>query len=345
MRDRLLRALRGAPVDTTPVWIMRQAGRYLPEYRKLRERFSMLEMCRRVDLAVEVTLQPLRRFDLDAAILFSDLLVPLWGMGWDFDLVEGKGPVVRPLERVDALEPMNLSRLDFVFDTIQQLKNRLEVPLLGFTGAPLTFASYLLEGRPRRDFARIRALYYRDPQAFHALMDTLSRHLTTYLKAQVDAGVDAVQLFDSWAGSLPSELYAAVLPYVQRMVDELTVPVIFFSTGSFHLFPLLQTLKGVVLGVDWRVPLRVYREGWSGPIQGNLDPAWLLASPEVFLPRVQQIVQEGHLFSGHVFNLGHGILPETPPEHLGHLVEAVHAAGCSAAASPSHLEPPRERTS
>ena len=197
MRDRLIRALRGEPVDTTPIWIMRQAGRYLPEYRKLRERYSMLEMCRRVDLAVEVTLQPLRRFDLDGAILFSDLLVPLWGMGRDFELVEGKGPVVRPVERVDDLSPLDLSRLDFVLETIRRLKKDLEVPLLGFTGAPLTFAAYLLEGRPSRDFAQVRALFYRDPEHFHALMGFLARELSRYLQAQVEAGVDAVQIFDS----------------------------------------------------------------------------------------------------------------------------------------------------
>ncbi len=327
MRDRLIRALRGEPVDTTPVWIMRQAGRYLPEYRRLRERYSMLEMCRRVDLAVEVTLQPLRRFDLDGAILFSDLLVPLWGMGWDFELVEGKGPVVRPVERVDDLSPLDLSRLDFVLETIRRLKGELSVPLLGFTGAPLTFAAYLLEGRPSRDFARIRTLFYRDPEHFHALMGFLARELSRYLQTQVEAGVDAVQIFDSWAGSLPPEIFASLLPHIQRMVEPLPVPVIYFSTGTFHLLPWLSRLEGVVLGVDWRMPLPAYRESWQGPIQGNLDPAMLLAPPEAFLPAVRTVVDAGRAFPGHVFNLGHGILPSTPPEHVTRLVDAVHELG------------------
>ncbi len=329
MRTRLLDALSGRPVDTVPIWIMRQAGRYLPEYRNLRERHSMLEMCRTPALAVEVTLQPLRRFDLDAAILFSDLLVPLWGMGWTFDLVPGKGPVVPPLERVADLSPFRLSEVDFVLETIQRLKALLEVPLLGFTGAPLTFAAYLLEGRPRRDFAQIRALYYRNPEEFHALMDVLSHALGQYLHAQVDAGVDAVQLFDSWAGSLPPDLFEATLPYIQRMADGLPVPVIYFSTGSYHLLPHLSRLEGVTLGVDWRMPLRAYRASWSGPIQGNLDPARLLAPSSTYETEVARILREGRLFPGHVFNLGHGILPETPPERVAHLVDTVHRLGRS----------------
>ncbi len=248
-------------------------------------------------------------------------------MGRDFELVEGKGPVVRPVERVDDLSPLDLSRLDFVLETIRRLKKDLEVPLLGFTGAPLTFAAYLLEGRPSRDFARVRALFYRDPEHFHALMGFLARELSRYLQAQVEAGVDAVQIFDSWAGALPPEIFAALVPHIQRMVDPLTVPVIYFSTGTFHLLPWLSRLKGVVLGVDWRMPLSAWRKSWQGPIQGNLDPAALLAPPEAFLPAVRRVVAAGRTFSGHVFNLGHGILPITPPEHVARLVEAVHELG------------------
>ncbi len=335
MRDRILKAARGEPTDTTPIWIMRQAGRYLPEYRELRKKHSMEEICRTPALTVEVTLQPLRRFDLDAAILFSDLLVPLWGMGVSFDLVEGKGPVLRkPLTpgELAALPSLDLDALDFTFEAIRRLRRELDRPLIGFTGGPFTFASYLIERKPSRDYPKTRAFLHAQHREWEALMKRLADNLALYLKAQIEAGVQMVQIFDSWVGVLsPEDFRQRVKPYLTAQLEQVGngVPRIYFSTGSSHLFPEFATLPAEVMGVDWRVSLTqakgIFDNAYA--LQGNLDPILLLGEEEDLLGKASEIVTEGRDVAGHIFNLGHGILPPTPPERVQRLVDFVHAKG------------------
>lgn len=335
MRDRILKAARGEPVETTPIWIMRQAGRYLPEYRELRKKYSMEEICRTPDLAVEVTLQPLRRFDLDAAILFSDLLVPLWGMGIGFDLVEGKGPVLRKSltpEELAALPPLNLEDLDFTFEAIRLLRRELDRPLIGFTGGPFTFSSYLIEGKPSRDYPKTRAFLHAHPQKWQALMKRLADNLALYLKAQIEAGVQMVQVFDSWVGVLsPEDFRERVKPHLAAQLAQVGngVPRIYFSTGSSHLFPEFAGLPAEVMGVDWRVSLTQAKGMFDTAyaLQGNLDPILLLGQEENLFAKAAEIVKEGRALAGHIFNLGHGILPLTPPDRVQRLVDLVHAQG------------------
>lgn len=335
MRDRILKAARGEAVETTPIWIMRQAGRYLPEYRDLRKKHSMEEICRSPDLTVEVTLQPLRRFDLDAAILFSDLLVPLWGMGVPFDLIEGKGPVLRkaltPAE-LASLPLLDLDELDFTFDAIRLLRRELDRPLIGFTGGPFTFASYLIEGKPSRDYPKTRTFLRANPREWEALMKRLAENLALYLKAQIDAGVQMVQVFDSWVGVLsPEDFRERVKPHLTLQLEQVGdgTPRIYFSTGSSHLFSEFAGLPVEVMGVDWRVSLTqvkgIFDDAYT--LQGNLDPIMLLGREEDLLTKAAAIVTEGRALAGHIFNLGHGILPSTPPERVQRLVDLVHAKG------------------
>ncbi|MFQ5656713.1 MAG: uroporphyrinogen decarboxylase [Candidatus Methylomirabilales bacterium] len=335
MRDRILKAARGEPADTTPIWIMRQAGRYLPEYREIRKKYSMEEVCRTPELTVEVTLQPLRRFDLDAAILFSDLLVPLWGMGIPFDLVEGKGPVIQkaltPAE-LAALPPLDLANLEYTFEAIRTLRGELDRPLIGFTGAPFTFASYLIERKPSRDYPLTRAFLHAHPREWKALMNRLADNLSLYLRAQIEAGVQMVQVFDSWVGVLsPDDFRERVKPYLVEQLEHLGngVPRIYFSTGSSHLFPEFATLPAEVMGVDWRVSLTqaeaIFKGAYS--LQGNLDPILLLGNEGDLSLKTSEIVVEGQAVTGHIFNLGHGILPPTPPERVERLVDIVHEKG------------------
>jgi len=335
MRDRILRAARGEPVDTTPIWIMRQAGRYLPEYREVRKKYSMEEICRTPELTVEVTLQPLRRFDFDAAILFSDLLVPLWGMGVSFDLVEGKGPVLQrtltPAE-LAALPPLDPGQLEFTFEAIRWLRRELDRPLIGFTGGPFTFASYLIEGRPSRDYPKTRAFLHTHSREWEALMKRLADNLALYLRAQIEAGVQMVQVFDSWAGVLsPEDFRDRVKPHLVTQLEQVggEAPRIYFSTASGHLFPEFATLPAEVIGLDWRISLpeakRIFDDAYV--LQGNLDPALLLGDEEECLARASAIVSEGRDLTGHIFNLGHGILPLTPPDRVQRLVELVHTHG------------------
>jgi uroporphyrinogen decarboxylase len=335
LRDRILKASRKEPVDTTPIWIMRQAGRYLPEYRQLRERYSMEEICRTPELTVEVTLQPLRRFDLDAAILFSDLLVPLWGMGMSFELVEGRGPVLeRPLtaEELTALPPLDFGALEFTAEAIRHLRRALDCPLIGFTGGPFTFASYLIEGKPSRDYPRTRAFLHAYPRAWEALMKRLADNLAAYLTAQIAAGVQMVQIFDSWVGVLsPEDFRDRVKPHLVTQLEQVgsAVPRIYFSTASAHLFREFATLPAEVIGVDWRVALRDARDilGDTCALQGNLDPALLLGREADLVAKAAEIVHDGRACAGHIFNLGHGILPATPPERVAHLIQLVHERG------------------
>jgi uroporphyrinogen decarboxylase len=335
MRDRILRAARGEPVDTTPIWIMRQAGRYLPEYREIRKKYSMEEICRTPDLTVDVTLQPLRRFDLDAAILFSDLLVPLWGMGVSFDLVEGKGPVLRKAltpEELASLPALNLGELDFTFEAIRLLRRELDRPLIGFTGGPFTFASYLIEGKPSRDYPKTRTFLHANPREWESLMKRLADNLALYLKAQIEAGVQMVQVFDSWVGVLSLEDFRGrVKPHLMAQLKQVgnDVPRIYFSTGSSHLFPEFAGLPAEVMGVDWRISLTQAHGIFDSAyvLQGNLDPSLLLGSEEDLFAKALEIVMEGRALTGHIFNLGHGILPATPPERVHRLVDVVHTAG------------------
>jgi uroporphyrinogen decarboxylase len=337
MNDRFLRACRRERVDRTPVWFMRQAGRYMAEYRALREKHSLLTLCRTPELAVEVTLQPVRALGVDAAILFSDLLLPLAPLGIPFDFHAGEGPAIeKPIRSradVDALrrfEPRE--ELGMVLEAIRLLRRELEVPLIGFAGAPFTLASYAVEGGHSRDFARTKALMYGDPEAWHHLAALLASVVSDYLRAQVEAGAQALQLFDSWIGALDAADYREfVLPHVRAIFDGLrgvNVPVIHFGTGTGHLLAVQREAGGDVIGVDWRTPLDDARwiVGDGVALQGNLDPTALLGPRERLLRRVDDVLARAARLSGHVFNLGHGILPTTPLENVKAVVEHVHAA-------------------
>lgn len=340
MNDRFLRACRRQPVDATPVWFMRQAGRYMKEYRDLRERYSMLELCRTPELAAEVTLQPVRRLPLDAAIIFSDLLLPLEPLGLPFDFFKGDGPrVERPIRSesdVDALSPFEPREgLAPVLEAIRLVKGQLSglVPLIGFAGAPFTLASYAIEGGHSNHYAHTKALMYGNPKAWHKLCARLADTAAEYLVAQVEAGVDAVQLFDSWVGALgPADYREFVLPHSRHIFDRLKsvgVPTIHFGTGTATLLPLLADAGGDVVGADWRIPLddAWARIGEGRAIQGNLDPTLLLAPTSRLLAGADDVLQRAGGRPGHIFNLGHGILPMTSVEAVEALANHVHAFG------------------
>lgn len=346
MIDRFLRACRRQPTDRTPVWFMRQAGRSLPEYRALRERHSLLALCRTPELCVQITLLPVAALGVDAAILFSDITLPFAGMGIPFDIVEGIGPVIHaPLRTeadVDALRPFAPERdVPFVLEAIPLIRRATPVPLIGFAGAPFTLASYLVEGRGSRDLMHTKRLLREAPALWERLMRRLTDATLAYLRAQVTAGVQAVQVFDSWVGALaPLDYDAAVLPHMRRLFDglrETGVPAIHFGTGTAGLLPLMARAGGDVIGVDWRMRL-----GWAwaqidgAGIQGNLDPSALLAPVEVAEAAARAILAEAGGRPGHIFNLGHGVLPDTPVDHLRRLVDLVHEE--SAAARPSAKE-------
>lgn len=335
MNDRFLRACRGEPVDAVPVWFMRQAGRSLPEYRELKKDHSILELCRRPDLAAEVTMQPVRRLGVDAAILFSDIVVPLQGMGIALDIKAGVGPVIEApvrirsdVERIRMLEPE--ADVDFVLDSIKLLRKELDVPLIGFAGAPFTLASYLIEGGPSKNHVRTKAMMLGDPATWAELMRVLSDSVTRYLRAQIEAGAQAVQLFDSWVGHLAPATYEShVLPWVRAIFDgvrDLGVPTILFGIVTGELLGPMSRSGCDVIGVDWRVPLDAARARVPGgmTVQGNLDPAVCLAPWDVVEAQATDVLKRGGGRS-HVFNLGHGVLPETDPAVLARLVELVHS--------------------
>jgi uroporphyrinogen decarboxylase len=334
--SRFLRACRRQRVDRTPVWFMRQAGRYMAEYRALRQTYTLLQLCRTPDLATEVTLQPVRRIDVDAAILFSDLLLPLEPMGIPFDFVKGEGPAIeRPvrsaddIDRVRTFEPRESLR--FTIETIKQVKRELagKVPLIGFAGAPFTLASYAIEGSHSNNFALTKSLMYGDPTAWHRFAGKLACVAADYLVAQVEAGVDAVQVFDSWVGALGPEDYREfALPHSKRIFDTLSghVPTIHFGVATGSILHLMREAGGDVLGADWRIPLD---EAWEriGPdraIQGNLDPTLLLGPRERMLNGARDVLARAGGRPGHIFNLGHGILPSTPVENVQALARFVH---------------------
>jgi len=316
---------------------MRQAGRYMPEYRALRARYSLLDLCRTPDLATEVTLQPVRALDIDAAILFSDLLLPLEPMGIRFDFIRGEGPAIenpiRSEADVDGLrifEPREA--LAHVFETIRSVKRELDgrLPLIGFAGAPFTLASYAIEGGHSSNFARTKSLMYGSPDTWHRLCDSLSRISGDYLRAQVEAGVDAVQVFDSWVGALNARDYREfILPHTRRIFDDLAplgVPTIHFGVGTGAILQELRAAGGDVIGVDWRTPLDEAWEriGRDRAVQGNLDPTLLLGPLDRVLAEVDHILDRVGDRPGHIFNLGHGVLPPTPVEHVQAVAERVH---------------------
>jgi len=317
---------------------MRQAGRYMAEYRALRARHSLLEICRHPDLATEVTLQPIRRIDVDAAILFSDLLLPLEPMGLPFDFIKGEGPQIeRPIndaadiDRLKHFEPRDA--LGHVLAAIRQIQSELHgrVPLIGFAGAPFTLASYAIEGGHSNNFAKTKALMYGHPEAWHRLCERLATVVADYLLAQIEAGVDAVQVFDSWVGTLNAADYLEfAAPHTRRIFDAIgtRVPTIHFGTGTASILGDLANAGGDVIGADWRVPID---EAWAkiGPgrsVQGNLDPTLLLGPPARMFQHTDDILTRVGGRPGHVFNLGHGILPSTPVEHVQMLAQYVHSA-------------------
>jgi uroporphyrinogen decarboxylase len=322
-------------VDAIPVWFMRQAGRSLPEYRAIRAKHSLLEICERPEVAAEVTMQPVRRLGVDAAILFSDIVVPLRAMGVDLDIVPGVGPVIehpiRTVADVDALRPLEPETgVPYVLETISILAREIAVPVIGFGGAPFTLASYLIEGGPSRTHARTKAMMLGEPETWNKLMDRLAEAVLLYLRAQVAAGARAVQLFDSWVGALaPAEYLTYVAPGVERIfggLEDLAVPRIHFGTGTGELLGLMSSVGVDVMGVDWRVPLSVARTRVSKGIalQGNLDPAVCLAPWHVVEEHALEVLRQGG-GRGHIFNLGHGVLPDTDPDMLARIVELVHA--------------------
>jgi uroporphyrinogen decarboxylase len=336
VNDRFLKACRREPVDCTPVWFMRQAGRYMSEYQAVRAKHSILEVCKTPELAAQVTLQPIERFPLDAAIIFADILLPLEAMGLTLEFAEGEGPVihnpVRDRASVERLRVIDGEELAYVAEAIRQARQALagRVPLIGFAGAPFTLASYAVEGGGSRNYILTKQFMYREPEAWHRLMDKLARVVTGYLRRQIREGAQAIQLFDSWVGCLaPGDYAEYVLPHVQLIFDGLKregVPLIHFGTGTGALLEFQRRAGGDVIGLDWRVHLD---EAWSRlghevAVQGNLDPVVLFAPQHEIERRVEDILRRAAGRPGHIFNLGHGILPGTPVENVQAAVELVH---------------------
>ncbi len=333
-----LRACRGERPSRVPVWFQRQAGRSLPEYRSLRREGSILDTIADPELSAEITMQPVRRYGVDAAILYSDIVVPLQAIGFGVDVVPGVGPVIdRPFETeadLDRLRPVEPDvDLAHVEATVRILVDELDVPLIGFAGAPFTLASYLVEGRPSRTYGRTKALMLDNPGLWHRLMDRLADLSVASIRSQVLAGASALQLFDSWAGALSPRDYAEfVLPHSRRIFNELSplgVPMAHFGVGTGELLSMFAEAGATVVGIDWRIPLDEARRRTGGQVtlQGNLDPAVCLASWPTVARRVRRILQDNDGHPGHVFNLGHGVLPETDPDILRRVVELVHQEG------------------
>ncbi len=334
--DRFLKACRREDVDVTPVWLMRQAGRYMKEYRKIREKVPFLTMCRTPELAAEVTLQPINKLGVDAAILFADILLPLEGMGIKLEFSKNEGPVIHnPVRNSSDIE--NLGIIDpevdvpYVLETIKILRRELEkkVPLIGFSGAPFTLASYISEGGHSKNYIYIKSMMYNEPSLYEVFMEKVTQTIIRYLNAQIKAGAQTIQLFDTWIGCLgPADYEKYVMPYSKKVIDGLNkqVPVIHYANGGAMLLELMQKAGGDVIGVDWRIDLdgAWKRLGYDVGVQGNLDPVALFASPSEIGNRVKKILQQAGNRPGHIFNLGHGILPETPVENVIAMVEAVH---------------------
>ena len=336
-----MKAVRREPVDTTPVWIMRQAGRYLPEYMAVRSKTTFMDLCKTPELACEVTVTAREVLGVDAAILFADLLPILEPMGIDLEYVKGEGPVIHnPLQepgavdRLKALESVEV--LDYVFQAVKLIRAELpsDIPLLGFAGAPFTLASYCIEGGGSKTYVRTKTLMYNDPGAWNALMDKLVDSVSIYLKRQIASGCQAVQVFDSWAGCLsPADYEHYVLPHTKRLIASVIddAPVINFLTGNPALLPLQKKAGGTVMGVDWRINLT---DAWDifGPeyaVQGNMDPVSIYADLPVLRERVKNVLDQAGGRSGHIFNLGHGVMPDMSPDHVKAVVEYVHELGAA----------------
>lgn len=331
-----LKACRREPADRVPIWLMRQAGRYLPEYRQIREKTTFLELCKNPDLCAEVMIRTVERLNVDAAIIFSDLLPILEPMGLDLEFAQGEGPVIHnpvresaDVDRVRELE--SVEPLEFVMQTVRATRAglRAEIPVIGFAGAPFTLASYTIEGGGSRNYLFAKSLMYRDEGAWHALLGRLARSVALYLNAQIAAGAQAVQIFDSWVGCLGVDDYRRyVLPHTKAIIDAIQpgVPVINFATGNPALLPLLAEAGGDVIGIDWRVRLDdAWRTvGYDKAVQGNLDPVVLLTEPDEIRRRAAEVLRQAGGRPGHIFNLGHGVLPQTSPEHVHALIDFVH---------------------
>jgi uroporphyrinogen decarboxylase len=331
-----LRACRRERTPYTPIWLMRQAGRYMKEYRALRKKYSFLEMCKNPELATKVTLQPIEKFKLDAAIIFSDILIPLEPMGVEFEFAKGEGPVFhhplrerKDVERLRVFEPEE--EIPFLMKAIRIVRRELEgkVPLIGFCGAPFTLASYIIEGGHSKNYVLTKSLMYQDRPTWGALMEKISEVLIRYLNAQVQSGVQALQIFDSWVGCLtPSDYEEYVLPYSKKVMDGVgkSVPLIHFATSNATLLELMKRAGGDVIGVDWRINIGEAwaRLGYDVAIQGNLDPVILFGPVDLIEKNVKKILDSVGNRPGHIFNLGHGILPNTSPDHVAALVDMVH---------------------
>lgn len=338
LNDRFLRACRREKVDTVPVWYMRQAGRYQPEYRKIREKYSLIEITQIPEVCAEVTILPVKQLGVDAAILFSDIMVPLGAIGLPFEIKSGIGPVIdnpiSSLADVEKLHDLDMDQdLGYVEETIKILTRELPVPLIGFAGAPFTLASYMVEGGPSRNHLRTKSMMYGAPEVWNALMKRLEKTIITYLEAQVKAGAHALQIFDSWVGALsPADYRQYVLPSIQRIftgIEHLDVPKIYFGVGTGELLKHWRETGADVIGIDWRVPLSeaAQRVGKVAAIQGNLDPAVLLAPWPEIERRARDIIDQGSQHPGFVFNLGHGVFPEVSVETLQRLTEFIHEYG------------------
>jgi uroporphyrinogen decarboxylase len=337
MWDRFLRACRREPVDATPVWFMRQAGRYMPEYRAIRAKHTLLEICKQPEIATEVTLQPVRALGVDAAILFADILLPLEPMGAPFEFAAGEGPrFYEPVRDAGAIEKLRVidpeESLGYVLSAIRLIKRELagKTPLIGFAGAPFTMASYLVEGGKSANYAITKRLMYREPALWNVLMGKLAEVVRRYLRAQIAAGADAVQLFDSWVGELsPFDYEEYILPHVHHIlsdVEQAGVPVIHFGTGTAMLLEQMKRAGGTVIGIDTCTPLDWARRqlGADVALQGNLEPLLLGAPKDVLSRRVDDVLARAGSAPGHVFNLGHGILPDTPPDAVKYVTDIVH---------------------
>jgi len=334
--DRLIRASFGQQVDRVPVWYMRQAGRYDPDYRKIKEKYSLLEICRQPELAAEVTLMPVRKLGVDAAILYSDIMNPVASIGIDFDIVKNIGPVIdnpiRSAADVDRLRPIDVEGdLSHILETIRILDKELDVPLITFAGAPFTIASYLIEGRPSKGYIRTKTLMYSEPEVWHRLMQKLGDMVITYVRAHIGSGGKAFQLFDSWVGALsPVDFKKYVLPTITRIFAELSdlnVPKIYFpGVASGELLPELLELQANVIGLDWRVSISEGRKRLGGKfaVQGNLDPYVLTAPMDVIKQQAKAIIDEGVKEPGYIFNLGHGLFPEASLDKLKELTAYIH---------------------
>ncbi|HLM33215.1 MAG TPA: uroporphyrinogen decarboxylase [Gaiellaceae bacterium] len=330
----LVRAARREPVERTPVWFMRQAGRSLPEYRKIRKRYNLFDVCRRPELCAEVTLQPVRVLGVDAAVMFADIMLPVIGMGIDVELVENVGPVIaEPIESMADVArlvvPEPEESVPFILEAVRIVRTELEPEraLIGFCGGPFTVAGYLIEGKPTRDFLKTKQCMYGAPEVWHELMEKLTETSIAYLAGKVRAGADVIQLFDSWVGHLSVDDYREfVAPYSTRILETLDVPTIHFGTGTTHLLEDMAEAGGDVIGIDWRIPIN---RGWDlaghdRGVQGNLDPTLLLGDWERVERGAHGVLDAVDGRPGHIFNLGHGVLPATDPADLARIVELVH---------------------